>query len=46
VTRAIDEFRLRDAKRLQAQFATGNLRAGSRHSFGVENSDDFDAEAG
>lgn len=45
VTRAIDEFRLRDNKRLEAQFSTGNLRAGSRHSFGIENSDDFDVEA-
>ena len=38
---AVAEFRRRDLSRLEAQFRTGNLRAGARHSFGVTDSDDF-----
>lgn len=42
----IAEFRRRDRARMKAQFETGNLRAGSRHSFGVIESDDFTPDAG
>lgn len=42
----VAEFRRRDSARMKAQFATGNLRAGSRHSFGVDESDDFTPDAG
>jgi glutathione-regulated potassium-efflux system protein KefB len=41
VARVIDEFRLRDATRLQAQFESGNPRAGVEHSFGLAGSADF-----
>jgi glutathione-regulated potassium-efflux system protein KefB len=41
VARIIDEFRRRDADRLKAQFESGNIRAGSEHSFGIANSADF-----
>lgn len=44
--KAIAEFRRRDIQRLTAQFKTGNLRAGSRHSFGVTDSDDFYLDEG
>lgn len=42
----IAEFRRRDLARLEAQFSTGNLRAGSRHSFGINDSDDFVLDEG
>jgi voltage-gated potassium channel Kch len=37
----IAEFRRRDRSRLKAQFASGDLHAGKRHSFGGDDSDDF-----
>ena len=43
---ALSEFRRRDLARLEAQFKTGNLRAGARHSFGVTDSDDFALDEG
>ncbi|MEE9433571.1 MAG: monovalent cation:proton antiporter-2 (CPA2) family protein [Sphingorhabdus sp.] len=39
--KVIGEFRKRDQTRLKAQFESGNMRAGSRHSFGGSSSDDF-----
>jgi monovalent cation:proton antiporter-2 (CPA2) family protein len=44
--KAVAEFRRRDLERLKAQFNTGSLRAGSRHSFGVTDSDDFYLDEG
>ncbi|MEP7350568.1 MAG: monovalent cation:proton antiporter-2 (CPA2) family protein [Sphingorhabdus sp.] len=41
VEKVLTEFRLRDTTRLATQFDTGNIRAGSRHSFGRDDSDDF-----
>ncbi len=41
ISKVIDEFRRRDGTRLREQFDSGNIRAGSRHSFGVDESDDF-----
>lgn len=38
---AVAEFRRRDAARLQAQFESGDMHAGARHSFGGQDSDDF-----
>ncbi|MEY3634072.1 MAG: hypothetical protein RLZZ61_482 [Pseudomonadota bacterium] len=35
------EFRRRDRSRLKAQFTSGDLHAGRRHSFGGDGSDDF-----
>ncbi|RDV07550.1 sodium:proton exchanger [Sphingorhabdus pulchriflava] len=43
---AVTEFRRRDLARLKAQFKTGNIRAGSRHSFGGKESDDFAMDEG
>ena len=43
---AVAEFRRRDLARLEAQFKTGNMRAGSRFSFGGEESDDFVPDQG
>ena len=37
----IDEFRRRDRDRMKAQFASGDMHAGKRHSFGGDDSDDF-----
>lgn len=37
----IAEFRRRDRDRLNAQFTSGDLHAGRRHSFGGDGSDDF-----
>ena len=37
----IAEFRRRDRNRLKAQFTSGDLHAGKRHSFGGDDSDDF-----
>ncbi len=36
------EFRNRDLMRLSVQRESGNMRAGMRHSFGAEDSDDFE----
>jgi glutathione-regulated potassium-efflux system protein KefB len=41
VEKVITEFRRRDGARLHEQFDSGNIRAGSRHSFGIDESDDF-----
>ncbi len=41
ITKIVTEFRLRDKTRLNAQFETGDLKAGFRHSFGGDDSDDF-----
>jgi glutathione-regulated potassium-efflux system protein KefB len=38
---AVREFRTRDMARLRAQFETGDMHAGQRHSFGGDDSDDF-----
>jgi monovalent cation:proton antiporter-2 (CPA2) family protein len=43
---AIAEFRRRDLARLQEQYRTGNMHAGSRHSFGGGDSDDFMLDEG
>ena len=37
----IAEFRRRDRSRLKAQFISGDMHAGTRHSFGGDESDDF-----
>ena len=37
----IAEFRRRDRARLKAQFNSGDMHAGTRHSFGGDDSDDF-----
>ena len=37
----IAEFRRRDRSRLKAQFNSGDMHAGTRHSFGGDDSDDF-----
>lgn len=37
----ISEFRRRDRSRLKAQFNSGDMHAGTRHSFGGDDSDDF-----
>jgi glutathione-regulated potassium-efflux system protein KefB len=44
IDRIVDEFRRRDNSRLRAQFESGNIRAGSEHSFGTADSADFAAE--
>jgi glutathione-regulated potassium-efflux system protein KefB len=41
VERVVREFRSRDRNRLQAQYETGDMHAGQRHSFGGDDSDDF-----
>jgi glutathione-regulated potassium-efflux system protein KefB len=41
IKKVVGEFRLRDETRLRAQFDTGDLKAGFRHSFGGDESDDF-----
>lgn len=41
IAKIVDEFRKRDMARLYEQFESGNIRAGSRHSFGVASSDAF-----
>lgn len=41
IERVVREFRTRDRTRLQAQFDTGDMHAGQRHSFGGDDSDDF-----
>lgn len=41
VAKIIKEFRHRDKARLMAQFETGDMHAGQRHSFGGDDSDDF-----
>lgn len=38
---AVREFRTRDARRMRAQFETGDMHAGQQHSFGADDSDDF-----
>jgi voltage-gated potassium channel Kch len=43
---AIAEFRRRDLARLQEQYRTGNMHAGSQHSFGGGDSDDFVPDEG
>jgi voltage-gated potassium channel Kch len=35
------EFRRRDRSRMKAQFTSGDMHAGRRHSFGGDGSDDF-----
>ena len=35
------EFRHRDRSRMKAQFTSGDMHAGTRHSFGGDDSDDF-----
>ena len=42
VEHIVNEFRHRDHSRMRAQFGTGNLRAGSQHSFGTDESDAFE----
>ncbi len=37
----IAEFRRRDRSRLKAQFNSGDMHAGTRHSFGGDDSDDY-----
>ena len=37
----VSEFRARDRNRLAAQFESGDMHAGQRHSFGGDDSDDF-----
>ena len=37
----ISEFRRRDRSRLKAQFNSGDMHAGTRHSFGGDDSDDY-----
>jgi glutathione-regulated potassium-efflux system protein KefB len=44
IDRIVDEFRRRDSSRLRAQFESGNIRAGSEHSFGIADSADFAAD--
>jgi hypothetical protein len=39
--KAVSEFRRRDGKRLTAQFESGDMHAGARHSFGGADSDNF-----
>jgi voltage-gated potassium channel Kch len=41
VDHIVNEFRHRDRARLIEQFSSGNMRAGQRHSFGIEESDEF-----
>jgi glutathione-regulated potassium-efflux system protein KefB len=41
IERVVREFRTRDTTRLRAQFETGDMHAGQRHSFGGDDSDDF-----
>lgn len=41
IAKIVDEFRKRDMARLNEQYESGNIRAGSRHSFGVASSDAF-----
>lgn len=41
IKKIVTEFRLRDKTRLMAQFETGDMHAGFRHSFGGDDSDDF-----
>lgn len=41
VTRVVNEFRKRDGARLQKQFESGNMRAGTGHSFGTRDSDSY-----
>ena len=41
ISEIISEFRRRDRSRLQAQFTSGDMHAGTRHSFGGDDSDDF-----
>lgn len=41
IKKIVAEFRLRDETRLNAQFQTGDMHAGDRHSFGGNDSDDF-----
>jgi glutathione-regulated potassium-efflux system protein KefB len=41
IKKIVSEFRLRDETRLHAQFETGDMHAGFRHSFGADDSDDF-----
>jgi glutathione-regulated potassium-efflux system protein KefB len=43
---AIAEFRRRDLARLQEQYRTGNMHAGSQHSFGGGDSADFVPDEG
>jgi glutathione-regulated potassium-efflux system protein KefB len=44
IERVVTEFRLRDSTRLNAQFESGNIRAGSEHSFGIADSADFQTD--
>jgi glutathione-regulated potassium-efflux system protein KefB len=41
IEKIVTEFRSRDRNRLIAQFESGDIHAGQRHSFGGDDSDDF-----
>jgi glutathione-regulated potassium-efflux system protein KefB len=41
IEKIVSEFRVRDRSRLTAQFESGDMHAGQRHSFGGDDSDDF-----
>lgn len=41
IKRIVGEFRTRDRTRLLAQFDSGDMHAGQRHSFGGDDSDEF-----
>ncbi|MBL0924097.1 MAG: cation:proton antiporter [Sphingomonadaceae bacterium] len=41
IERVVSEFRTRDRNRLTAQYESGDMHAGQRHSFGGDDSDDF-----
>lgn len=46
IDKVISEFRMRDKRRMDEQFESGSIRAGSRHSFGTDASDDFEMDQG
>jgi monovalent cation:proton antiporter-2 (CPA2) family protein len=41
ISQIVAEFRVRDRNRLIAQYESGDMHAGARHSFGGDDSDDF-----
>lgn len=41
IEKIVSEFRVRDKNRMTAQFESGDMHAGQRHSFGGDDSDDF-----
>ncbi|WP_430446443.1 monovalent cation:proton antiporter-2 (CPA2) family protein [Sphingorhabdus contaminans] len=41
IEKIVSEFRVRDKNRMTAQFESGDMHAGQRHSFGGDHSDDF-----